>query len=92
MAHQGFDKVAQNQGCGGRSPQPPTNFYGFYIKKNTHLGTLFIGKGRAVPAVSALSKKQYKNILPKNLGVSESRSLAKINKGGCNFISFRAFD
>ena len=68
-------------GVWGRSPQPPTDFYGFHIK-NTHLSTLFIEKGRTVPAVSAVSNKQYKSILvgpPKSLGMSKSRSLAKIN-------------
>ena len=36
-----------------------------------------------MPAVSAVSNKQYKNILeslPKSLGMSKSRSLAKINE------------
>ena len=45
----------------GQSPQPPTHFYDFHIK-NTHLSTLFIEKGRTVPAVNAVSNRQHKNI------------------------------
>ena len=66
----------------GQSPLPLTDFYGFLIK-NTYLSTLFIEKGRTVPAVSAVSNGQYKNILvglPKSLDMSKIRSLAKINE------------
>ena len=40
-------------------------------------------KGRTVPAVNAVSDKQYKSILvgpSKSLGMSKCRSLAKINE------------
>ena len=37
----------------GVEPHPPTGFHGFNIK-NTHLRTLFIEKGRTVPAVWAV--------------------------------------
>ena len=66
----------------GRSPQLPTGFYGFHVK-NTHLSTRFIKKGRTVPAVCAVSNRQYKNIvvgLTKSRGMSKSRSLAKVNE------------
>ena len=77
VAQQGFGNVTENWGS-----QPPTDFYGFHLK-NTHLSTLFMEKGRTVPAVSAVSNIQYKNILvslPTSLGrpKSKSRSLAKI--------------
>ena len=49
-------------GIWGRSPQPPTDFHGFHIK-NTHLGTLFIEKGRILPAVRAVFNRQHKNNL-----------------------------
>ena len=50
-------------GVWGWSPQPSTDFHGFRAK-NTHLSTLFIEKGRTVPAaVSAVSNRRYKNIL-----------------------------
>ena len=42
---------------GGRSPQPPTDFYGFHIK-NTHLRTLLMENGRTALAVSAVSNRQ----------------------------------
>ena len=54
VALQVFGKVAQNWGVWGRSPQTPTGFYGFHIE-STHLDTLFIVKGRTVPAVTAIS-------------------------------------
>ena len=50
-------KSGAKPGFWWRSPQPPTDFYGFYIK-NTHLSTLFIEKGRTAPAVSAVSNTQ----------------------------------
>ena len=40
--------MAQTGGLGAE----PTDFYGFHIK-STHLSTLFIEKGRTVPAVGA---------------------------------------
>ena len=57
-----FGQSGAKQGVWGRSPQPPTDFYDFHIR-NIHLGTLFIEKGRTVPAVSAVSNRHYKNTL-----------------------------
>ena len=68
---------------GSLGAEPPADFNGFHVKKNAHLSTLFIEKGRTVLAASAVSKRQYKNILvglPKSLGIFKSRSLAKINE------------
>ena len=76
--------MAQNRGL--EAEPPATNrFLQFPHKKNTHLSTLSIDKGRNVPAVSAVSNRQCKNIFvgsPKSLGtgVSKSRCLAQINK------------
>ena len=82
MAHQGFGKVAQNRGSGGSARRHIFTFFcGFHIK-NAH-STLFIEKRRTVPAVSPVFNRQYKKILvglSKSLGMSKSRSLAKINE------------
>ena len=69
-------------GFWGRRLQPPTDF-AVFTKKTLISAHFFIVKGRTLPAVSAVSNRQYKNILvglPKSLGMSKSRSLAKINE------------
>ena len=48
-AHQGFGKVAQNQGCGGGVPSRQ-QLLRYSLKKNT----LFTEKGRAVLLVQSL--------------------------------------
>ena len=76
--------MAQNRGSGsgGAKPTAANRFLRFSHKKHSFKRT-FIEIGRTVPAVSAVSNGQYKNILvglPKSLGMSKSRSLAKINE------------
>ena len=65
-------KKGVKAGIWGAEPPAANRFFDFHIK-STHLSTLFIEKGRTVPvAVSAVSNRQYKNILvglPKNLGM-----------------------
>ena len=41
-------------GGSGRSPQPPTNFYGFHIKKHSFQHTC-LSRNMPVPAVSAVT-------------------------------------
>ena len=42
-AHPGFSKRGTTWGATGRSPQPPTNFCGFHVKKTLILAHCFIG-------------------------------------------------
>ena len=91
MAHRGFAKgggttgslgfettlpvVPPSKGVWGHRPQPPTNFYGFHIKKNIHFSTLFfIETGHAVRAVNMDNTKTFWQLM------SKSRSLAKISE------------
>ena len=71
-------------GVWGPSPQPSTAFTVF-VTKNTHTfkHTFYRKRTYRTCSVSAVSNRQYRNILvglPKSLGMSKSKNLAKINK------------
>ena len=56
--------LAKWRKIGGLGAEPPAaNRFKRFSHKNTHLSTIFIEKGRTVPAVNAVSNRQYKNIL-----------------------------
>ena len=47
--------AAEPFATGGRSPQTPTDFYSFHIKKNSFQHTFLSKKDIPIPAVSAVS-------------------------------------
>ena len=57
----------EQSGVWGRSPQPPTNFFGFHIKNNTLFRTFFIEKGHAVSAVTSIDNaKIFSQLISKS--------------------------
>ena len=72
VAHPGFGKGGPLPGVWGVKPQPPTDFYGFHIKKHSFWHTFFIEKGRAVSAGTTDNAKKFWQLM------SKSRGLAKI--------------
>ena len=57
-------------------PQPPTNFYGFHIKKKLILAHFFIENEYALSAVTMDNEKIFSQLT----GMSKNRSLAKVSK------------
>ena len=62
------------KGVWGRSPQPPPNFYRFYIKNTLIFTHFFTEKGLAVSAVTMDDAKIFSQLM------STSRNLAKVSE------------
>ena len=71
-----------------RSPQPPSNFYAFLIKKNTHFSIFFIEKGHALSAITMDNARIYSQLKSKSI-----EAWLKLVKGGAaTIISLRNID